>query len=285
MQASHSNLRGQCHGFQFPSRKLSSLDCCAVLRLKADEPGICWPELDVIKHWQHEAQTNPFHIIVALTQGDLCKPPHFQSCRTFKDVYDTIFSRMDAKLPGCDDKFLITGWRGQDPSDEPICAAELDKNLETVIDRISREKPDEKKSPWLRKLRDRVGTEKLKQRYNDLMRQQGEVLVTNVEKWLHASLETTKDMLRKLHARHNSISDSSLKHDLLAFCEVEKMAGIFRLNRLDRPSSSPDLGLIEKVTAGSAQTLAEELRFVQQAYGLRLSAKNGDLEQVARFNK
>ncbi|CAE6914395.1 unnamed protein product [Symbiodinium sp. CCMP2592] len=248
--------------------------------MKADEPGICWPELDVIKNRQHDA-ANPFHIIVALTQGDLYEPINFQACKTFKDVYDTIFSNMDTKLPGCNDKFLVTGWRENDPSDEPNCASKLDKTLAEVIGRISREKPDEQQSPWLRMLRERVGTEKLKQRYNDLMTAQSEVLLTNVEKWLHASLETTNDMLTKLFARQDSISDCSLGHNLLEFClQVEKMAETCRLNRLDRPSSSPDLGLIEKVTARSAQTLAEELRFVQQAYGVRLSAKNGDLEQV-----
>ena len=236
----------------------------------------------MIKDYMQSPDSNPFRIIVALTMGDWLQEVHYNKCKTIKDIYDTIFASMDSLLPGYEDKFLVTGWRADDPSDETRCAQLVEQTLASAIARILQEKPDEKQSPWLSKLHNHIGTAKLKRRYNKLMKQQGKVLLSNVVKWLEASLQTLDDELQKLYERKTAIEDSSLGHDLLEFCtEVEKMAASLRLSTLDRPSSSPaDLDAIEDVTKRSRQTLAEELRFLQQTFGLRLTAAGGDLEEV-----
>ena len=218
-------------------------------RSKALEPAICWPELDVIKGYAQQPDMNPFRIIVALTMGDWYKEVHFAKCKTIKEVYDEIFGSMEKLLPGYE-KFLITGWRADDPRDEAQCAKEMEDTLKSVISRICRERPEETSSKWLPQLQNHVGAKKLKRHYNDLMRQQGKVLLTNVVKWLQASVQTLDETLEKLYKRKVAVEDSSLGHDVLDFCqEVEKMATSLRLNTLDRPSSSPaDLDAIEEVS-------------------------------------
>uniref|UniRef100_A0A7S1A5R9 Uncharacterized protein n=1 Tax=Noctiluca scintillans TaxID=2966 RepID=A0A7S1A5R9_NOCSC len=267
-------------------RKGGVLVICVHLE-QATDKSAAFLDLDVVKEYKANPAQSNFQIIVARTKADIWECVEYQNCTTFKDVYDLIFGEIERKLPGVD-MYMVTGWRANDPRDEGACRDKFEHTMDEVFARVIRENPEEVFSPWRKKLDERLGTERLKQKYHSLVRQQGEHFLRVAQSCLEQGQRSLKQRVTDIYNQTKTLSNRSLAGDIPELCLlVEKLASVVRSNNLERPSSAcVELEVIRTEAMKMQQTFAEEFRQLHRTYGdLVRTAHGGDVASIVKhFN-
>lgn len=192
-----------------------------------------WNLLEQVQDYKLRPESSPWDVIYACTKADRLEPQVFESCETFQDVHYKIFKSAEQEIPACEDKFLVTGWLGEEPDERQH--HRMMENMAEIKRNILAKNPSEASSRFLAVLDDHIGTDKLVTRYNELMKKRSRKLLQQVDQWLHISENALNREREELNKQRQAAQEVSLSYLIEQWCiQLEHMASQLRLASFEK---------------------------------------------------
>ena len=236
-----------------------------------------WKEFDVVKKWIKDPEHCNTEIILAITKGDLFNNVNFRNCSSVKSVHERIFGKFENALPKTE-MFWVTGWRDNLLENEHQLREEQKHLVDGVLKSIFKSHPAEQKSPWVKKLYDHIGIEKLRNHYLCKVHSQSLSYIQDFLEYLKMAKHQLEEKHKEIGMKYKKAAGYVIP--VLEHCqELEKVSMQVRLNDFERPSSSSlPLDTITHDASQVRYNLQDEFAFVMQQNLGKFSPSPEDIE-------